>query len=183
MSNQQLSAKTRTDFSKSNTKMIRREGGIPATVYGHGDVSQSIEVRYDGLAEILKAPAARRSLIDLSIDETPNVVMIKDMQRDAITKVVKHVDFLRVKMDEIIQAPVPIRIIGEAPGVKLGGKLNQIVSQVQIRVLPDRIPSHIDVDVSTLEIYKGIRIDELVLPEGVEIIAPSAETTVISVKP
>lgn len=180
-----LQAETRTDFSKSNTKKIRREGKIPATLYGKGVQSRSIELNLEDMVQLLRTPGGRLALIDLKVDgklEKGHPAMIQDIQREPIGKKIKHVDFHRISMNEPVQANVPITIVGTAPGVAAGGVTEQPVSEVTVKALPDRIPSHIDVDISHLDLGDAVHVGELQVPEGVEILAPPAENMIISVK-
>lgn len=186
MARLQLSSAARTDFRKSNTKKIRREGGIPATIYGHGDESQAVSVVAEELAEILKTPGARLSLIELKIDsksDASHPVMIKAVQRDPLVKNIIHIDFQRVKMDEVVHASVPVVIHGEAPGAKLGGMLETVASEVEVKCLPDCVPTHFDVDISGLEIGMSIHARDLDIPAGVEITNPTPEGIIVTVRP
>ena len=185
MSRLQLSSATRADFRKSETKRFRREGKIPATVYTRGETSQSVAISADELGVILKTPGGRLSLIDLAIDGSESKahpVMIQDMQRDPVSKKIMHVDFHRVSMNEPVQASVPVVIVGEAPGVKLGGILEQLITDLDIKALPDHIPTHIDVDVSHLEMGQSILISEVNIPADAELVNASLENMLVTVR-
>ncbi len=185
MARMQLSSKLRTDFRKSVTKQLRREGAIPATVYGKGTEPVSVAVPQEEFNQLLKA-GGRLSIIDLQVEgaksKKPLTIMIQEVQRDPITKGVIHLDLHQVKMDEIVTAHVPVRLVGDAPGIKMGGILEHFVREIEVKALPDHIPSHIDVDVSGLELTDAIHVGDLALPEGVELIHTSSEGVVATVR-
>lgn len=185
MTRLQLSSETRTDFRKSETKRFRREGKIPATVYSRGEESKSLAIAAEDLGKILKSPGGRLSLIDLKVDgkgSKAHPVMIQEMQRDPITKKILHVDFHRVSMDEPVNASVPIILIGEAHGLKEGGVMEHVTREIEVRALPDRIPTHIDVDVSGLGLGEGVHVSAVQVPEDVEILGPLPDTIVAAVR-
>jgi len=180
-----LQAETRKDFRKSYTKKLRNDGKIPATLYGKGVQSKSIELSLEDMVQLLKTPGGRLALIDLKVDgklEKGHPAMIQDIQREPVGKKIRHVDFHRISMDEPVQASIPISIIGIAPGIAAGGVTEQPVSEVTVKALPDKIPSHIDVDISHLELGDAVHVGDLQIPEGIEILAPPAESMIISVK-
>lgn len=185
MNRLELSSKTRTDFRKGETKRMRGAGRIPATVYGKGCESSSIEINAEEFSEILKVPGGRHMLIDLSVDgkvEKAHPVLIQKLQREAISKQVVHVDFHRVSMNEPVHASVSIVLDGEAPGVKFGGILEQITSELELKVLPDQIPTEFHVDISKLEMGQAIHVSDLAIPEGIEVLHPAADGIVATVK-
>ncbi|HUV04805.1 MAG TPA: 50S ribosomal protein L25 [Armatimonadota bacterium] len=185
MTRLQLSSKTRADFRKSETKRLRREGHLPATVYGRGEESKAITVPAADLTQILRTPGGRLSLIDLKVDgkgSKAHPVLIQEIQRDPITNKVLHVNFHRVSMDEPVQASVPIILLGAAPGTKQGGILEQFTRELEVRALPDHIPTHIDVDVSSLELGDAVHVREVSIPEGVGLIGPLGDNVVAVVR-
>lgn len=175
MARLELSSRTRNDFRKSATKQLRREGGIPATLYGREDESISLAIQAADLARILKTPGGRLAVINLKIEDAKSkkaspTVMIQEMQRNPITLQVLHVDLHHVRMDEPVHARVPISLIGAAPGTRLGGILEHFIRELDLRALPDHIPTHIDVDVSHLDLGQAFHVKELQLPSDVELL-------------
>ena len=180
-----LDSKVRTDFRKSETKKLRREGSVPATVYGKGIAPVSLAVNSLDMIGILKTEGGRLALIDLKVDgktQKAHPVMIQEMQRDPITRNILHVDFHRVSMNEPVHASVPIVLRGDAPGVKTGGILEQFTRDLEVKALPDHIPSHIDVDVSHLELGNHVLVSELIVPEDIEVLGPQPDIVVASVR-
>lgn len=187
MSRLELNSQPRTDFRKSQTKKLRREGGVPATVYGRGDDPVSLAIMDEEFTKILKTPGGRLSLIDLKIagDEDKvklEPVMIQAIQRDPITKKVVHVDLHRVRMDTLVTARVPIQLVGEAAGVKLAGILEHFVREIEVKALPGKVPTHINVDVTALELGEIIHVGDVELPEGVELAGTAIEGVVATVR-
>jgi large subunit ribosomal protein L25 len=185
MNRLQLSAQTRDDLRKSTTKRLRREGYIPATVYGKNEESKAIAVPADKLTQILKTPGGRLSLIDLEIDgksANGRPVLIQEIQRHPITKQILHIDFHRVSLDEPVVATVPVVLVGEAPGTEQGGILEQFTHELHVRALPDRLPTHIDVDVSHLGLGDTLHVEDIKLPEGVELVDAKLDNVVATVR-
>jgi large subunit ribosomal protein L25 len=183
MSRLQMTSKSRTDLRKSETKRIRREGGVPGTVYSRGEEARSIEIRAEELAAILKTPGGRLSLIDLKIDgkaTKAHPVLIQAVQREPISKKAIHIDFHRVSMDEPVHASVPLVLIGDAPGTHLGGILEQVVPTFDIRALPDHMPTHINVDVSKLALGQSVHVSDVPLPSDVELLHPQQPESVVA---
>ncbi|MHB1001597.1 MAG: 50S ribosomal protein L25 [Armatimonadota bacterium] len=178
-----LEARVRDNTGKSANKKIRMQGGIPATVYGKGD-SQSISLKFSDFIEVLRIPGGRLSVIDMNIgdvDASETPVMIQSIQRDPVTDRIIHVDFQRIIADEPVNAEVPLVLIGEAPGTKQAGILEQLTTNINIKSLPDDVPTHIDVDISHLELGDKVYVRDLKVPENVEVIGPSPETLAVAI--
>lgn len=181
----ELNAEKRSDFRKSYTKKLRNEGKVPATLYGKGIESRALQISLDDMVQLLKTPGGRLALIDLKVNgksEKGHPAMIQAIQREPIGKKIRHVDFHRISMNEPVTATVPITLVGEAPGQAEGGVVEQPASDLQIRALPDKIPSHIDVDISSLGLGETLHVSDVVVPEGAEIVGPPAENVVVTVR-
>jgi len=180
-----LQAEMRNDFRKSYTKKLRNEGKIPATVYGRGLESKSLQLALDDMVHLLRTPGGRLALIDLKVDgktEKAHPVMIQAIQREPIGKKIKHVDFHRISMDEPVTATVPVTLVGEAAGIIEGGVVEQPTSDLHIKALPDKIPTHIDVDISPLGLGDSVHVRDIQVAEGVEIVAPPPESVIVMVR-
>ncbi|MDI6829466.1 MAG: 50S ribosomal protein L25/general stress protein Ctc [Armatimonadota bacterium] len=185
MTRLQLSARSRQSLLKSYTKKLRREGKIPATVYGKDFESKPIEIEVEELEQILKSPGGRLALIDLKVDgktSKAHPVLIQEIQRNPITKKIIHVDFHRVSLNEPVHASVPLVLVGEAPGQKQGGILEQFTRELEVKALPEHIPSHIDVDVSKLALGESIHVGDLTVPEDIEVLGPPPDIVVATVR-
>jgi large subunit ribosomal protein L25 len=162
-----LDATVRTTIGKNEARRTRREGKVPATVYGASSAggsrdAVSIAVEPKALLKILHSEAGANTLISLRLDGVNTKVLVKDFQLDPITHHVLHADFYRVAMDRMIEVTIPILLKGEPKGVKLqGGILEFVRREIQIECLPSDIPEHVDVDVSELMIGQGVRLREV----------------------
>ncbi len=162
-----LDATVRTTIGKNEARRTRREGKVPAVVYGA--VSEgasrdavSIAVEPKALLKILHSEAGANTLISLKLDGADTKVLVKDFQLEPITHQVLHVDFYRVAMDRMIEVTIPIVLKGEPKGVKLqGGLVEFIRREIEIECLPSDIPEHLDVDVADLMVGQGIRLKDV----------------------
>ncbi|MDQ5808888.1 MAG: 50S ribosomal protein L25 [Actinomycetota bacterium] len=157
-----------TEGSRSNRR-LRREGRIPAVIYGGGVDPQPISVDARELRHALHAAGA---VIELSLDgETTNAVL-KDAQADPVRGDTWHVDFLRVRMDVAIQSTVTLELTGaeDAPGTSEGGVLEQQLRELTIEALPGDIPENVSYDVSGLELNGTVHVSDLTAPDGVTIL-------------
>ena len=162
-----LDATVRTTIGKNEARRTRREGKVPAVVYGAASEGASrdavsISVEPKALLKILHSEAGANTLISLKLEGTDTKVLVKDFQLDPITHQVLHADFYRVAMDRMIEVTIPILIKGEPKGVKLqGGLLEFIRREIQIECLPADIPEHVDVDVTELMVGQGVRVRDV----------------------
>jgi len=157
-------AKPRTGtFNKNHARRVRREGLIPAVVYGAGKDSVAVTVDPKVITRILYSDAGHNTIFDLNIEGTESgKAMIVDWQNEPIKGALLHIDLKRIAMDKTMQVSVPVQLIGIPAGVKTGGGvLGQVLHEVEIECLPNDIPSHIDIDISGLEINGAIHISDL----------------------
>jgi large subunit ribosomal protein L25 len=150
-------------FNKNHARRVRREGLIPAVVYGAGKESVAVTVDPRIITRILHSDSGHNTIFDLTIAGAPGAKgMIVDWQNEPIKGTLLHIDIKRIAMDKAMRVSVPVQLTGTAAGVKLqGGVLGQVLHEVEIECLPGDIPSHIDVDVSALEINDTIHISDL----------------------
>jgi large subunit ribosomal protein L25 len=159
-----LEAQARDTFGKNEARRTRREGKVPAVLYGgDGGGATPIAVSPKELLKILHSEAGQNTLISLKLAGRGDArVLVKDFQLDPVTHEVLHADFYRVAMDKLLQVTIPIQVIGEPKGVKQqGGVLEHIRREIEIECLPADIPEHIDVDVSELMLHQGVRVRDI----------------------
>ncbi|MGE3958054.1 MAG: 50S ribosomal protein L25 [Vicinamibacterales bacterium] len=162
-----LDATVRTTIGKNEARRTRREGKVPAVVYGAASEggsrdAVSIAVEPKALLKILHSEAGANTLISLKLDGAETKVLVKDFQLDPITHQVLHADFLRVAMDRMLEVTIPVLLKGESKGVKVqGGLLEFIRREIQIECLPSDIPEHVDVDITDLAVGQGIRVRDV----------------------
>jgi large subunit ribosomal protein L25 len=164
-----LEAQTRKPGTKNEARRVRRDGKIPAVVYGAGKDSLSISVDPRVVTRILNSETGHNSIFDLALNGEKTKAMIVDWQYEPIKGRLLHIDVKRIALDKVLRVSVPIFLTGEAAGVKQeGGILEQMLREVEIECLPADIPSHIDVDVSHLTFGKVLRVSDLPHSEKVK---------------
>jgi len=163
-----LQAKSRDTFGKNESRRLRREGWIPAVLYGgspQGErpVGMPISVDPKTLSRILHSESGMNTLISLALDGgQPTSVMVRELQRDPVTHRTLHADFYRIAMDKTMRVTVPIVFKGEAQGVKTqGGLLDVVHREILVECLPADIPERIELDVSELVLGAAIRVKDL----------------------
>jgi large subunit ribosomal protein L25 len=164
------------------TRRLRRAGQVPGIVYGGGEDPVAFQV---DARELRNTLAHAGALLDLSVDgaaATP--VVLKEISRHPVSGETLHLDLLRVRLDQPIQATVMLELVGaeDAPGVKEGGVLEQVTRELTIEALPADIPDGIQHDVSALEINDTITLEAISAPSGVTLVDDS-ETTIATVTP
>jgi len=162
----------RPETGKSANRKLRNEGMIPATVYGLGEAAVSLKISPKIVSRIISSETGMNSLIYLQREGTDikRHVIIKEAQRHPVTGRLIHVDFMRVDPKRRIRVRVPIRLVGTPVGAKEGGMLEFVHREAEVECLPNLIPAHIDVDVTPLKIGDNVRLDQIKLPENVELL-------------
>ena len=157
-----LEAQTREPGTKNHARRVRRDGKIPAVVYGAGKESLPITVDPRVVTRILNSETGHNSIFDLSLNGEKTKAMIVDWQYEPIKGRLLHIDLKRIALDKVLRVSVPIFLIGEAAGVKQeGGIMEQMLREVEVECLPADIPSHIDADVTHLTFGKVLRVSDL----------------------
>ena len=192
-----LEATRRDTIGKNEARRTRREGQVPAVVYGAatdgaGREATPIAVSPKALLRILHSESGANTLITLKLGAADARVLVKDYQLDPITHQILHADFYRVAMDRAIQVTIPVIVKGESKGVKQqGGILEVVRREIEIECLPGDIPEHIEVDVSELMLHQGVRVRDVATnpkwtpitePETmlVHVIMPKAEESAVA---
>jgi large subunit ribosomal protein L25 len=171
MAQSELTVTNRDRTGKGVARTLRREGLIPATVYGRGLEPCSIIVEPKALKAAIATEAGWNTLITLKGDGafSGKVVILKDLQVDAIRRNMKHADFQVINMKKKVHVMVPVHTIGKSAGEKVGGNLQVIRHELEVVCLPTVIPSAIEVDVTDMEIGDVVHIADIALPAGIEV--------------
>ena len=174
-----LKVEERTEFGSRSTRRLRRQGLVPGVVYGGGKEARPFQIPERDVRNALRHGGA---LMDVQLDGGSLPVVIKEQQRDPVRGRLLHLDLLEVKLDEAIEAEVPIEVLGtdEAPGVKEGGVLEHVTRELTIKALPAEIPESIPADVSGMAIGDTLQLSALAPPEGVEFVVEDAEEVTIA---
>lgn len=180
---QRLVAETREGTGKGAARKLRAAGRVPAILYGHGMDPLALSVDSRELFHLLHTGAGANVLVDLVVDGTEHLALPRDVQRDHIRGRFVHVDFLAVRRDEKINVTIPLRIVGESPGVKAGGVLEHHLWELNCECLATDVPEAIDVDISRLEIGSGVRVSELKVRSGVTILTNLEDSVVAVTQP
>jgi large subunit ribosomal protein L25 len=176
-----IECKKRPEGSKPNA--LRREGLIPAALYGHkGTESVSLMLDAKTASSLLRKASVNNTLVDLSVPDLPwkGKVLIREVQAHPWKKTLFHLSFFSVAAHGEIDLVVPVVLVGDAPGVKRGGVLEHTLTALKIQCAPDRIPESIEIDLSKMEIGTTLQVKDLVLPDGVTVLDDS-ETAVMGI--
>ncbi len=151
-------------FNKNAARRVRVAGKIPAVLYGAGHEAVAVEVDPKQISRILFSETGHNTIFDVSLGDQDGAVkaMIVDWQREPIKDQLIHIDLKRIAMDKALRVSVRVKLLGVPAGVKTaGGILDQVLREVEIECLPADIPSHIDVDVSNLNLFDVMRVSDL----------------------
>lgn len=187
MERRELEVFYRAETGKGPARRLRRHGMVPAIFYGPREEPIPLAVRLSDLRKILSQPGTRRSFLTLVIKgmdgaEVKKLAILKEVQRDTLKDVLLHVDFQGIAMEEEIYMEVPIHVVGKAKGVEKGGVLEVNLREIEVKCLPEKLPSRIDVDVSDLDIGDAIHVGDLKI-EGVKILTDPDQAIVTVVPP
>lgn len=182
MQQKQMNIELRSKTGTGVSRKLRNSEMVPGVVYGKGMDPMPISIKYRDLQAALSGEGGQNNLITLvgggSLDQ--NMVIIADLQRDAVRKTYKHVDLHRINMNEKLRLTIPVVLKGTAVGVKEGGLLDLAHHELHVECLPGNIPDHIEIDITQLKIAHSIHVNEIIVPEGVKIL-DNPKTPVVSV--
>jgi large subunit ribosomal protein L25 len=164
----EVTARDSDQVGSRRVRRLRKEGLIPGVLYGKGH-ARAILVKERELRTALTTSSGLHAIVDVVIQgqTTPHHAVLKDYQRHPIRGTLTHVDFHEVRLDRPIQATVAVQLVGDSPGAKEGGVVQQVTRELRVEALPMGIPEHIDADISSLEVGGTIRLEEIPAIEGV----------------
>jgi len=163
----ELEAESRSDNGKGASRRLRRDGMVPAVIYGGSEEPQSIKLVHSEILKRLDHEAFYSHILTVNIDGKPSKTILRDMQRHPAKPVIMHMDFMRVDENKPIRVHVPLHFIGAdvAPGSKAGGLVSHDLVEVALEVLPKHLPEYIEVDISAMEIGDSLHLSDLKVPE------------------
>jgi len=169
----EFNAVSRVAAGTSAAKASRRKGNIPAVIYGGNGESELIELNHNEVVKSLVNEAVYSHILKLNVGGKVENAILKDMQRHPAKTQILHMDFMRVVMTEKLKLNVPLHFVNEelSPGVKEGGVVMHSMVDVEIECLPGNIPEYIEVDLTGLQIGESIHLSQLVLVDGLDIVA------------
>lgn len=165
-----LAAEARDRAGKGASRAVRREGRVPAVIYGNKEAALSIHVEEKLLTKMLHTGHFMNSVVEITVDGKTHRTLPRDVQFHPVSDRPIHVDFLRVSADALITVNVPVRFENEAasPGLKRGGVLNIVRHEIEMKCPADAIPDDIVVDVTGFDVGDSIHISSVQLPKGVK---------------
>lgn len=180
-----LAASARARAGKGAARAARREGLVPAVIYGGKQPPVPMAVEERALRKQLSMPGFRTRLIDLTVDGTKHHVLCREVQFHPVTDRPIHADFLRVTDDTVVHVNVTVHFLNElaSPGLKRGGVLNVVRHTVELFCKARAIPTHLEVDLTGRDINDSIHISAIALPEGVKPVIQDRDFTVATIIP
>ena len=170
----ELKVERRAEAGKGPARELRRNGRIPAVLYGSGH-STLLSMDPKDARHVILSQAGHTGLLNVQMtgggDPEQRVAVMQDYQIDPVAGTILHVDLFEVSMDKPLRVKIPVTTIGEVPlGVKEGGVLQNVLRELHIECLPAQMPDHIEVDASSLQVGEGIHVKDVVLAEGIKIL-------------
>jgi len=179
-----LNVEKRDKAGKGIARTLRRQGMIPAIIYRGGD-SLPIAISKKAMAEFIDSTAGEHTVVNLKFsDGGSKLAILKEYQTDPLRGDILHTDFFEISLKEKVTVNVRIMTLGEPMGVKRdGGILQHVLREIEIKCLPDKIPGHLEADISKLEIGQSIHVKDIHVGEGIEVLTTPDEIIVNVVAP
>jgi len=175
-----VKATTKRDLGSGASRRLRSTGKLPGVIYGLNSDPVAVAVDYDELKNALKGGQGMNTVFSLEVDGDSETVIVRDVQRDAIRRVVTHADFLRIDPNEPVKVRVPVNVVGDDTAVTSeGGLIEQKLFYLEVEALPLSVPAEIEADVSIMTLDRALAVRDLNLPEGVTAMV-SEEVSVVS---
>jgi large subunit ribosomal protein L25 len=178
-----LKASARPRAGKGASRQARRDGNVPAVIYGNQETPETINLEYNELWKQVLKGSFTSTAIELDVDGKKHIVLARDVQVDPVRDTPLHVDFQRVGKDGMIRVSIPVRFTNEtlSPGLKRGGVLNIVRHNVEIFAPYNKLPRFFEVSLEGLEIGRSIHISAVNLPEGVSTVIKNRDFTIATI--
>ncbi len=180
----ELKAVARDRVGKGAARAVRREGQVPAVIYGGGAPAESISLDFNQMKLAIYAGHFLTTIFEIDVDGRKTRALPRDFQLDPVKDFPIHIDFLRLAEGQQVRVTVPVHVIGQeaSPGVKRGGTVQVVEHSLELMVRSEAIPEFVEVSVAALEIGGTVHLSDIVLPEGARALGSSG-TTVVTVVP
>jgi large subunit ribosomal protein L25 len=166
-----FSATSRNSKGKGAARTLRRDGQVPAVIYGHGREPLSLSLNARDLDKLLSHIQAESTVIEVSVGGSTAKTLIREIQRHPIKRQILHVDFQALVAGEKVTVSIPIVLNGIPEGVRLeGGVLDQTLREIEIEVDPSEIPDHVELDVTNMVIGDSLHVSDIKVPSGVKVL-------------
>lgn len=174
-----IKADKRPEIGKGSARSLRRAGLLPAIVYSEGN-STPLKINSKEMTRLIYSGAGEHALLTIALSQdggktTEHSVLVKDYQRDPVTEDLLHVDFIEISLKELIKVTVPLKILKQPIGIKMGGVLQRRLREIEVECLPTRIPDTIQIDAESIQIGQSYHVSDLSEMEGVKIITALTE--------
>ncbi len=167
----ELEVQSREVRKRNRAKALRSSGRVPGVVYGGSD-NQLVEVEHKVFERIMQAASSDTVLLDLKFGKDKRLALVQEVQHHPVSREPLHIDFREVKPDQKVIVTLPTVPVGEAVGVKTGGgNLEHVLRYVKVKGTPTSLPEVIETDIAKLDIGQTLLVRDMVVPEGVEILA------------
>lgn len=163
-----INGTVRTDMGKKGTKAVRREGRIPAVIYG-GDTNIHFSTILNDVRPIVYTPDFK--IAEVAVDGQTYRCILKDVQYHPVTEEIVHMDFLRLLDGVPVNVEIPVRFRGTSPGVKEGGKLMQSVRRIKIKTTPEHLIDELFLDISGLGLGQAVRVRDIEVGDNIEVMS------------
>jgi large subunit ribosomal protein L25 len=178
-----LQVQERDSRGSAESRRLRKQGLIPGVLYGRGKTPHPICIPERELRRVLTGGQGLHAILDVTLEgqQTTHPSILKEYQQHPVKGLIVHVDLQEVRLDQPIHATVPLHIHGEPAGVKEGGVLSQVTTEVNVEALPMEVPEHLEADVSEMQIGDTLRLSAVTPPEGVTLLDDLEETVIATV--
>jgi large subunit ribosomal protein L25 len=181
----QIQAVARDRAGKGAARAVRRQGQVPAVIYGAGQAAEAIALDFNQTKQLIFAGHFLTTIFEIDVDGQTTRAIPRDYQLDPVRDFPVHVDFLRLAQGQAIKVVVPVHVVGQekSPGVKRGGALQIVEHSVELLVPSDAIPDFIEVSIADLEIGSSVHLNDIALPNGAKATSTENMTLVTVVAP
>lgn len=175
-----IKSEKRQGLGSNAARRLRKQGFVPAVLYGESMESRPLVVSKKDIVQILKLESGENTIFKVAVDTDMYDAMIKELQVDPVTDELLHADLIRISMDKPVRVTVPIVHSGEPVGVKTeGGFVDFVTREVEVECLPRDIPESLSIDISELHIHQSIKAEGMAIPAGVKLITEPATVLVL----
>ena len=183
-----LIAEIREDQGKGASRRLRREGKVPAIIYGAGRPARSLVFDHNKVIKELENESFYSSVLNIKVGDKSQAAILKDLQRHPAKMQIMHLDLQRIVEDEDIRMNVPLHFLNEEDAVGVrdgGGKVAHLRTEVEVVCLPKHLPEYLDIDIARLELDQVLNLSDIALPDGVEIpelaLGPEHDHPIVSI--
>ncbi len=167
-----IKAQKRDAFGKNASYRVRRDGNVPAVLYGQGLDTIALSLEKKDIIHILKSETGENTLFKVGFDAEVRDAMIKSFQVDPVSDELLHVDLIQISMDKAVRVSVPVEHVGEPIGVKTeGGFVDFVTRELEVECLPKDIPEKIQIQIGDLHLHQSIKVADVAAPAGVKILS------------